>query len=803
MTLLSTWLGIELRRRWRSLVVLALLVAVASCTVLAATAGARREQSVLPRLLANTLPNDGIVVPNDPDFNWEKVRALPSVEALAEIALNGPAVEGIPFEETKEGMPAVADAEIMNTIERPIVFEGRLADPTRVDEVVLTPAFAKNYGYGVGDTLTLRTYKPETIDEAYDTPDAPPPDGPSQEVRVVGVVRGPWFSDEPGSFGTVVTTGAFFDKYKANIVGAVPSVPVNAIVRLKDGAAGLPEFRRQLAGAVGKPIDVWSTADDNARTQSTLNFLALSLLAFGITALLAALFLIGQALARYTAGSVADLLVLRPLGLTPRQVVVSATAPPAIAGLAGALLGIGGALVVSIWMPFGDAALLEPAPGLSADWLVLGVGGLLAVLAVAAGAAGTAWIALLASYSTRPVRRSMLAAAATRLGLPVPVVIGTRFALEPGRDRGTVPVRPAIIGAVTGVLGVLAAFTFSAGVADATRSLERFGQTHELQAEVGWGEPKPLPALAGWIAKWRADPDVVSVTDAPSNVAEAGDSTLTVFSYGVRPGSPMPTVMSEGRLPRTAGEISIGPTTAKELHATVGSKLLLLGSVKPRAEVSVKVTGIGFLPESPHSDYSEGSWMTADGYRALFGTAAKFHSALFDLRAGADVEAVASRLKEPLPKPLKGAIYPPRPPLQALLLYGIQLLPAFLGGFLGVLALGAVGHAIATAARRRRHEVAVLRALGMTRWQARVIVITQASVLAAIGLVFGIPLGIAIGRILWRVVADITPLEYAAPVAALASLLIVPVALLVANLLALWPGRLAAGMRVGQVLRAE
>ncbi len=801
MTLLTTWLGIELRRRWRSLVVLALLVAVASCTVLAATAGARREQSVLPRLLANTLPQDGIVVPNDPEFDWAPIRALPSVEAVGEIALNGPGIEGIPFEETREGMPAVADAELMYTIERPIVFEGRLADPKRVDEVVITPGFEKNYGYGVGEKLTLRVYKPATIDEAYDGPDPPPPDGPYQEVLIVGKVRSSWFSDEPGTFGSVVTTGAFFDRYRPNLIGAVPSVPINAIVRLKDGAAGVPDFRRQLTEAVGYPIDVWNTAEDNARTQDTLTFLAMSLLAFGIAALLAAMFLVGQALARYTAGSVADLLLLRPLGLTPRQVIMSAAAPPTIAGLAGALLGVGGALVVSIWMPFGDAALLEPAPGLSADWLVLGVGGLLAVLAVAAAAAGSAWVALLASYSTRPARRSMLAAAATRLGLPVQVVIGTRFALEPGRDRGTVPVRPAILGAVTGVLGVLAAFTFSAGVADASSGLERFGQTHELQAEVGWGEDKPHPDLAKWIAEWRADPDVVSVTDAPSSVAETGDTTLTVFSYGVQQGSPLPTVMDEGRMPRTASEISIGPTTAKELHASVGSTLQLKGLDGKHA--SVTVTGIGFLPESPHSDYSEGSWMTAEGYGALFAEHAKFHAVLFDVRAGADVETVVGRLSGPLPKLLKGAIYPPQPPLQAALLLGIQLLPVFLGAFLGVLALGAVGHAIATAVRRRRHEVAVLRALGMTRWQARWIVITQATVLAAIGLVFGIPLGIAIGRILWRVVADITPLEYVAPVAALALLLIVPAALIVANLLALWPGRMAAGMRVGQVLRAE
>jgi ABC-type lipoprotein release transport system permease subunit len=107
------------------------------------------------------------------------------------------------------------------------------------------------------------------------------------------------------------------------------------------------------------------------------------------------------------------------------------------------------------------------------------------------------------------------------------------------------------------------------------------------------------------------------------------------------------------------------------------------------------------------------------------------------------------------------------------------------------------------AVRRRRRELAVLRTLGLTGRQTRLVVLTQASVLAVIGLALGIPLGLAIGRALWRIVADFTPLAYHSPLAVWPLVLIAPVTLLAANLLAAWPGHRAARLRPGRILREE
>jgi ABC-type antimicrobial peptide transport system permease subunit len=126
-----------------------------------------------------------------------------------------------------------------------------------------------------------------------------------------------------------------------------------------------------------------------------------------------------------------------------------------------------------------------------------------------------------------------------------------------------------------------------------------------------------------------------------------------------------------------------------------------------------------------------------------------------------------------------------------------------LGTFLALLAAGVLGHALTTTTRRRRGDLAALRAVGMTRRQSGMIVLTQATVLAIVGLAIGVPLGIALGRVLWRIVADSTPLAYRPPVTALALALVVPAVFLTVNLIAAPAARRAARLRVAEALRSE
>src|SRR5262249_22232539 len=168
----------------------------------------------------------------------------------------------------------------------------------------------------------------------------------------------------------------------------------------------------------------------------------------------------------------------------------------------------------------GRAALMEPSPGISADWLVLGPGWAIAVLTVAAGTAIATWLALTAARSRATPSASGVARAAARAGLPVPAVVGVRFALEPGPGATAVPVRPALRGVVAGVLGVLAALTFSAGVSDAATHPERYGQTWQLVTYYGISGQDfgPVARVNPILA---ADRDVTGFLDVRINGAQS------------------------------------------------------------------------------------------------------------------------------------------------------------------------------------------------------------------------------------------------------------------------------------------
>ena len=149
-------------------------------------------------------------------------------------------------------------------------------------------------------------------------------------------------------------------------------------------------------------------------------------------------------------------------------------------------------------------------------------------------------------------------------------------------------------------------------------------------------------------------------------------------------------------------------------------------------------------------------------------------------------------------------IFPAEQPTSITSLAGIADVPLLLSGLLALLAVGTLAHTLVSATRRRRRDLAVLKTMGFVRGQVRGTLAWQATTLAAVGLLVGLPIGIAGGRWGWRLFADQLRVVPDPVVPLLAILLVaVPAALVLANVVAALPGRTAARMRPALVLRSE
>ena len=802
-----TWLRWDVRRRWRSLAAIAVLTAVAGAVVLTAAAATHRGATAPDRLEAVTRPADAFVLANTPDFDWQAVRDLPYVTALAELAITDPlAIVGDYSPDVVTYPPVGADD--LFTVERPVVLEGRMLDPDDVHEVVVTPQFLSEYGDQVGDHLTLALPAPYEVN--YDNLPADRLHGPHVDVQIVGAIRSPWNYDLPGRHGVVIVSPAIAATYPENVLGPEDAKrpglrsAVNAQVRLDHGAADIPRLRSDLERLTGRSdVDVWDIDVVDRIGRHRIGFESACLAAFCAAAVLAALFVIGQAISRHIAYGAAELPTALALGATPSRLVLTVCVGPLLAVGAGLLAAVGAAVAASPWFPIGSAALVEPDPGVDVDPAVLGGGAALLLLVAAALAVLAGWRTLLAARSRAQARRSRVATAAANAGLPVPVSLGTRFALEPGAGRSAVPVRPALVGAVLGLLGATGAIVFDGAIADAVDDPERFGQTEQAVSFVGYGNTDydPKDVVLHTAEKFSYMSGVASSLSSVATEPD-GSGSVQLFSYdGV-----YRAVVLDGRMPETAGEVALAPDSLDALGVQVGDTVELTGD---HASVGLEVVGEALMPEAGGTNsYHDGGWVTDDGWHRLF-EKFLFRCLLYTTDGSVPPDQALAKIQHDvaaaLPNLAKQGLTVDGPDLadRRSSLQQVRDLPRVLGLFLGLLSVGALGHALTLAVRRRSRDVAVMRALGLTPGQTRLVVTTQATVMMLVGLAVGIPLGVAAGRSLWRPVATYTPLQYAAPFPLTALLLLVPGALLLGVLLAALPAHGAARTPAATVLRTE
>ncbi len=784
------WARAELRARWRSWLVLGLLAGAVAGIAAAGVAGARRTDAALPRYLAASGPAaEAAILANDPAFD-ARVRA--EVAALPEVAKTYPFAVPYLLDPTAPrglGGQLLPETPATARFSESVIVEGRHTDPAHADEVVIDQNIVRHYGLGIGSTITVAQEVPP--DAASHLPPGVVPPGAKSftaRLRVVGIMKSV-NGDE-----TWTPSSGLWAEHPGQIVGIT-----NMFVHLRRGDAQFDRFQRDVQRVVGHPVNVERFADllNLPKIAHTMDVERDGLLLFALAVILGGGVLVGQALVRAVTASASDLDTWRALGADRRLAVGGMVLPALLTSATAAVTAVVVALALSPRFPIGVARRYDLDVGFHADGLVLGGAMLLLVAAVLGIATAAAWWRVTQGEPDRDVT-SLAARWAARANLAPSLLIGSRLAAEPGRGRRAVPVRSALVGAIAGVLGVVACFTFRTGIQDAAANPRRSGVVWDYTVAAGPAPVARLDRLA--IAR---DPAVGADTRALWARALPIDGVPTpTFGIHALHGR-MPLVVLSGRAPRTDAEIAFAPTTAAEHHVGIGDV------VRAGSGHRMRVVGIALLPSSSHTGYDESAWMNLSALRAALGTDAVQRRPddfedyqLIRWRPGADVAAAERRVSR-----LAGAkgYFAERRTLPTAVvdLGHLATMPLLLAVFFGLLACATVAHALVTTVRRRRYDLAVLRAIGFTRRQSRTAIAWQATLLATAGLVVGIPLGLITGRVVWRVVAEDFPVAYVPPLALLAIVLVAPVALVVVQAIAAGPAHAATRIRPAETLRAE
>jgi ABC-type lipoprotein release transport system permease subunit len=791
------------RLRWRSWLSLCLLIALVSGLVLAGVVAGRRTAAAFPRFEA-AHGYDAFVLSAAP---IPKIAALPGVALVT------------PFLTTGGGAPACACSRPINPSYFTVVeaapkgltrlaklVAGKMPDQSDPHQVLASFTLAQDADVHLGTVIRIPLYSPSQRNAVLAGASIRP-DGPVFAVRVVGI--------EAAEIEFPATNIPAYDLYTTRAFARIVNPHTLAVpayfVRLRRGAAGLPRFqaRAQALGALAvDDLDTEATAIESSIHPQAMGWWILA----GLAAL-AGVVVLAQALARQATIEAEANATLSALGATRRQLAALAMTTTLIIAAGGVIGGVGLACLLSPLTPVGEAGLADPSPGFTFDALVLLPGALATVVVVLAVGLGPA---IRAARTRRPAdtaiaRPSRIVALLASADAPPSALIGVRHAFERGRGRAAAPTAPALLGSVLAVTALCATVVFSASLTHLTATPALYGQPFELWfAPKGPASPAQVGQLLTSLERDRAISDITAV--AEEDVSINGQTVESLAGQSLR--GQLLLTTTGGRLPDTADQVALGTTTLRQLGAHIGSlvRVTTPGPGGKSRTSSYKVAGTAvFAPDFDAAGLGTGAVFTLPG---LLGTQCAPRPAQKACQLQA-VGAGGSFLVRAVPGP-PGLValtrlaraYPsqvnfPATPANLVNFGQAVNFPLIFGVVLSLFAAATLVHLLAVSVARRRREAGLLKALGFVRRQAAFAVSWQTTTIALAGVVIGVPAGIAIGRVLWRILA--TNLG-TVPVPVVTIPVIAAVAagtVLIANVLAIGPALAASRSRPASLLRAE
>jgi hypothetical protein len=760
----------DLRRRWRLVVVVGVLVGLTAGAGLACIAGARRTQTSFPRHLEASNAADLEIDPGqlDPESD-AALHALPGVEeasywkTTSVFILND---EGRLREDAVGLLTITSDGRYLDMDEVSII-EGRRVDGDDPDEVMINEALAETADLGVGDTLPLG-YFPTDPDSDFPTTDRPVD---PIDATIVGIMA---LNEDVVS--EQLETGLERLYFSPAYEPPDPSFDAAGFawygLRLTDGQAGADEVINEWndvatrhneehqaeieQGEVPQWLSVVRRTEDlQAKAELAVRPLVIALATFGLALSLTVLFLGSQALTRSARQESDRLRSLRQLGLDRGTLIRSSLAVPVVTVGIAVLAAFGTAWALSSRFPAGPFVGLEPHPGHDLDWVVLGAGvALLAVVPVGAVALTlNRSVSRLLQPEVRTDRSSRVALWLARGGAPEPVSAAVRLT-APGRGASYVPTRSVLTSTVVIVAVLVAGLVFGENLRTLDEEPLRFGWSGDglVMSDGGYGgfvppgEAPPEGSSDIVVEQYLADHDDVVGWRLVGGDRTAIDGRVTPgIMYGPSEGSgdDFQPVLLDGHAPQAADEVVLGRETLARAGKEIGDTVTLGTGDQTATIVGTAVFPVFGPILAVKTDLGVGAWVSADAQVFNFvgqDYGPPFNGLLIDLAPGSEV--AQDETSEDL--------FPVIKPIEVTTTTDATRYEPALTAALGVTGLLAILLTLAAVVRRRRFELSMYRVLGFRPRQLRATIGLQGVIFGVGALVVGVPVGVVVGRELWR-----------------------------------------------------
>jgi hypothetical protein len=822
-----------------------LLVGLVGGPAMASIAGARRTQSSYPTFLSSTNPSDLTVAAGSINSNASAAsRSLTTtIDHLAGVKRVRDLVDPTIIPLNRAGAPRLAltgvlqiygslDGELSDQ-DRLTVVQGKLSNPKQADEIVMTATAAHILGVRIGQSVPLGFYtNPQTELSGFGTPKVKPRLRVRAKLTGIIVLNNQVVQDDVDrAYGFLVLTPALIREASAIYPSA--ATPIIYDLQLDNGSREIPAVVREFISAVPphSSYEIHVTPRVTAQVELSVKPESVALGAFGAIAALVALVLAMQTMSRQLRAGEEDRQVMRALGASPATTMGEGLIGVLGAVVAGSLLAVGVAVVLSPLAPLGPVRAVYPDPGINFDWTILGVG----VVVLVAGLGAAAIVLSRRGAPNRVPRLGRLATRSSRFtpgaeaaGLPISGVMGVRFAFEPGGGRTAVPTRSALTGTVLAVALLVGTLTFASGLSTLISHPPLYGWNWSYMLNPSNDVPPQTLKLL------NHDPDVASWSGYSGYASAEIEGQNIPILLGNAHATVAPPILSGHGLDAN-NQIVLGAATMALLHKRVGDTVMVTYGTPKDAPVYIPPTRMLIVGTATFPAVGSSSFIadhTSMGTGALIPNGAEppaFQRALLTpdpnlngpglvfvrLRKGvsaasgrANLQSIAKSTNELFAKDKNGegnvvSVQGVQRPAQIVNYHSIGSTPVFLAAGLAVGAIVALALTLVASVRRRRRDLALLKALGFTPRQLAAVVAWQSSVTAVVGIVIGVPFGIVIGRQLWTLFARNINAVPDPTVPVVSVVLVCVGAMIFANLVAALPGRIAARTPTALALRAE